>query len=95
MAPDLINLSDKLCYINVDGEYKEIQGVSHLHCDVDSEDYNYCSIDFDDTPHEFTFNMKKKQWYRMMKILGLIKPRYKRIKKGKRYVRYEDIRYYR
>ena len=58
MAPDLINLSDTLCYINSDGEYKEIQGT--LHCDIDSEDYNYCSIDFDDTPHEFTFNMKKK-----------------------------------
>ena len=28
----------------------------------------------------------------MMKTLGLIKPKYKKIKKGKRYVRYEDKR---
>lgn len=95
MAPDLITYSDKLCYINSDGEYKEIQGISHLHCDVDGEHYNYCSIDFDGTPHEFTFKAKKKQWYSMMKTLGLIQPEYKKVKKGKRYVRYEDIRYYR
>lgn len=89
MAPDLIDISKIFHYLNDNGESRELKGTLYLNGQDKTLMYSY--TEFDNTPHEFTFKMKKKQWYRVQKSLGLVKPIYKKKRKGKRYVWYEVI----
>ena len=95
MMNDLINTSNmQIHVITNDGRQLLLKGITGLH----SEDniHTYCG-DVDSSILKategttFNFKMNKKQWYRLQKSLGLIKPIYKRKKKGKRYILYEVI----
>ena len=87
MVSDFL-LGDSLCFMNDNGEWKELKGTLHMHSDIESK---YCDISLDDTSHEMSFKMKKKDWYKFQKALGLIKPKYRKMRKGKRYIWYEII----
>ena len=91
MAPDLIKPNDTLYYMGDNGEWNAIGGITH--CDLKT----YCDIDSSvlETTGSVTFDikMKNKQWYKIQKLLGLIKPVYKKKRKGKRYVWRESIIY--
>lgn len=93
MAPDLIKPNDMLYYMGDNGEWNAIGGMTH--CDLKDSESTYCAIDpsvFETTGSvTFDIKMKKKQWYKIQKSLGLIKPVYKKKRKGKRYVWYEVI----
>ena len=95
MAPDLIKPNDILYYMGNNGEWNAIGGM--LHCDLKNNEATYGDIDssvLEPTGEKtFSFKMKKKQWYSLQKSLGLIKAKYKRKRKGKRYVWYEVINY--
>ena len=90
MAPDLIDNSKVLHYLSDSGEWREIKGT--LNCELKDSKPTYCSIDFDSSvsaTSDFKFN--RKEWYRVRKALGLVKPIYKKKRKGKRYVWYEVV----
>ena len=93
MAPDLIKPNDILYYMGYNGEWNAIGGVIHLDLKNSDSESTYCDIGSSllETTSSVTFDMKtnKKQWYKIQKELGLIKPIYKKIRKGKRYVWYE------
>lgn len=90
MAPDLIDNSKVLHYLNDSGEWREIKGT--LNCGLKDSEATYYSIDFDSSvsaTSDFKFN--REVWYRIGKALCLVKPVYKKKRKGKRYVWYEVI----
>lgn len=90
MAPDLIDISKILHYLNDSGEWREIKGT--LNCELKDSEPTYCSIDFDSSASAtFDFKFNRKEWYRIRKALGLVKPIYKKKRKGKRYVWYEVV----
>lgn len=93
MVTDLIMPNDTLYYMGDNGEWNAIGGMTH--CDLKDSESTYCDIDpsvFETTGSvTFDIKMKKKQWYRIQKSLGFIKPVYKKKQKGKRYVWYEVI----
>lgn len=89
MAPDLTNISNMDYHIIMnDGKELTLKGV----VEISSEDniHTYCGdIDssvFEETTGTIQLNMSRKQWYKVQKSLGLIKPIYKKKRKGKRYV---------
>lgn len=91
MAPDL--LTDNKLYIQKEnGDFIELK-YGKLELPQQDESYTYSDLPFTSlsTEKTFSFKMKKKQWYRLQKSLGLIKPVYKKKRKGKRYVWYEVI----
>ena len=94
MAPDLIDNSKVLHYLNDSGEWREIKGT--LNCGLKDSEPTYYTVDFDSSPsastsETFDFKFNTKAWYRIGKALGLVKPIYKKKRKGKRYVWYEVI----
>lgn len=93
MAPDLIKPNDTLYYMGDDGEWNAISGMTH--CGLKDSESTYYDIDSSvlETTGSVIFDikMKKKQWYKIQKVLGLIKPVYKKKRKGKRYVWKEII----
>lgn len=86
MAPDLRVLH----YLNANGEWEEIKGT--LNCELKDSEPTYYTVDFDSSlSATFDFKFNRKEWYRIRKLLGLVKPIYKKKRKGKRYVWYEVI----
>lgn len=90
MPHSLIDNSRVLHYLNNSGELQEIKG--NLNCELKDSEPTYCSIDFDSSVSTtFDFKFNRKEWCRIEKALGLVKPIYKKKRKGKRYVWYEVI----
>lgn len=90
MPHSLIDNSKVLHYLNDSGEWREIKGT--LNCELKDSEPTYCSIDFDSSLlTTFDFKVNRKEWYRIRKTLGLVKPIYKKKRKGKRYVWYEQL----
>ena len=90
MAPDLIYNSKFLHYLNDSGEWREIKGT--LNCELKDSELTCYTVDFDSsTSTTFDFKFNRKEWYRIRKALGLVKPIYKKKRKGKRYVWYEVV----
>lgn len=88
MTPDLSD-RDYEVYFGEQGKGKTLLMKSMSLSEVELErDNRYCDINFD-TSHSFSFKMTRKSWYKIQKILGLTKPVYKKIRKGRRYVWYE------
>lgn len=89
MSPDINRENQKLYISTTDGKFKELYTSGVVCVDTSQE---YVGLLY---PQEiscsFGFKLSKKQTYNVKKALGLIKPIYKRKKKGKRYVRYEII----
>lgn len=89
MAPDLLDMKDYEIYFGEQGKGKTLLTKLGTLENIEFEsDSSYCDIDVLSLPSEKTFSFKfnKKSWYRVQKVLGLIKPVYKKIRKGKRYV---------
>lgn len=90
MIPDMNRENQKL-YYSKDEEWVELNMTKpiELICVDDTKEF------VEPLPHEisgeFSFHATRKSMYHIKKALGLIKPMYKRKKKGKRYVRYEII----
>lgn len=86
MAPDL-STNNKLYIQNENGNFVELK-CGKLELPKQDESYTYSDLPFTalSTGATFSFKMKKKQWYILQKMLGLIKPIYKKKRKGKRYV---------
>jgi len=92
MMQDL-STNNKLYIQNKDGGFVEIKN-GKLELPKQDESYTYSDTPFLNlSPEEktFSFKMGTKAWYRTQKALGLIKPKYKKVRKGKRYVRKEII----
>lgn len=90
MPHSLIDNSKVLHYLNDSGEWREIKGT--LNCGLKDSEPTYCSIDFDSSVSTtFDFKFNKKELCRIEKALGLVKPIYKKKRKGKRYVWYERL----
>jgi hypothetical protein len=92
MVQDLtMNQGDYLTFTTMNGKDVEVKGVLSA---TDLEFKEYCddinSFDLS-TTGEVSFTMKNKQWYRLQKSLGLVKPVYKKKRKGKRYIWYEVV----
>lgn len=89
MIPDVNREYQKLYYKKDNDEWVELNTTKpiELVCIDNTKEY------VEQLPHEisgeFSFHATRKSIYRIKKALGLIKPIYKRKKKGKRYVRYE------
>lgn len=89
MLPDINRENQTVYYKKENGEYTEI-GVGTNLCALGDYDKEY--VNYIPSGHaHFDFKMTKKSMYRIQKLLGLIKPVYKRKKKGKRYILYEII----
>lgn len=89
MTHSLIECPEVIHYLNTDGKWEEIKGSTY--CTLENNDTTYNDSILTDMSHSFTFRMSKKQWYCFRKSVGLIKPVYKKKRKGKRYVWYEVI----
>lgn len=90
MAPDLMDYSKVLHYLKDSGEWREIKVT--LNCELKDSEPTYYNIDFDSSVSAtFDFKFNRKEWYRVQKSLGLVKPIYKKKRKGKRYVWYEQL----
>ncbi len=92
MVQDLtMNQGYYLTFTTMNGKDVEVKGVLSA---TDLEFKEYCddinSFDLS-TTGEVSFTMKKKDLYKFQKALGLIKPNYKKFRKGKRYVWREII----
>ena len=85
MPHSLIDNPKVLHYLNDSGEWEEIKGT--LNCELKDSEVTYCTVDFDSSVSStFDFKFNRKEWYRIRKLLGLVKPIYKKKRKGKRYV---------
>lgn len=96
MAPDLLDIKDCEIYFGEQGKGKTLLTKLGTLENIELEhDSSYSDIDILSLPSEktfsFSFKFNKKSWYRVQKALGLIKPVYKKMRKGKRYVWYEVI----
>lgn len=91
MAPDLLD-RDYEIYFGEQGKGKMflMKNATLENIEFESDD-TYSDIDILSLPSEktFSFKLNKKSSYRLQKALGLIKPVYNKIRKGKRYVWYE------
>lgn len=91
MIPDINRENKKLYYKKDNEEWIELNTTKpiELMCVDDTKEY------VEPLPHEisgeFSFHATRKSMYRIKKVLGLIKLRYKKKKKGKRYIKYEII----
>ena len=94
MAPDLLDMKDYEIYFGEQGKGKTLLTKFGTLENIELEsDSTYSDIDILSLPSEKTFSFKtnKESWYIIGKALGLIKPVYKKMRKGKRYVWYEVI----
>ena len=91
MVQDL-STNNKLYIQKDDGDFVELKYVE-LALPKQDEYYTYSDVPFAalSTDRTFSFKMGKKAWYRTQKALGLITPKYKRFRKGKRYILKEVI----
>lgn len=90
MPHSLIDNPKVLHYLNANGEWEEIKGT--LNCELKDSEPTYYTVDFDSSASAtFDFKFNRKEWYRIRKLLGFVKPIYKKKRKGKRYVWYEVI----
>jgi hypothetical protein len=91
MTQDLLT-NNKLYIQKEDGDFVELKA-GKLELPKQDEYYTYCDTPFINLSPETSFDikMKKKAWYRVQKALWLIKPIYKKKRKGNRYVWYEVI----
>lgn len=94
MAPDLSDMKDYEIYFGEQGKGKtlltKLGTLENIELEHDStySDIGILSLSSEKT---FSFKMNKESWYIIGKALGFIKPVYKKIRKGKRYVWYEVI----
>lgn len=88
MAPDLMEKPSMLYYTGEDGIERAIKGTLSI---AEVEQHTYCDIDqsFLEEQHNFSIKLTKKQMHQWEKLIGLIKPVYKKKRKGRRYVWYE------
>lgn len=91
MVQDL-STNNKLYIQREDGNFVELK-CGKLELPKQDESYTYSDLPFTSlsTEKTFSFKIKKKQWYKIQKSLGLIKPKYRKMRKGKRYIWYEKI----
>lgn len=88
MIPDM-NRENQKIYYSKDGEWVELNTTKPIELICTDNDVEYVTPLSHEISSEFSFHATKKTFYHLMKALGLIKPVFKRKKKGKRYVRYE------
>ena len=90
MAPDLMEKTSMLYYVGKDGTVREMTGAFNFSLS-ESQEKTYCDIDSSilEEQHSLSIKLKNKQIYRFMKAIGLIKPVYKKKRKGKRFIYYE------
>ena len=91
MAPDLLD-RDYEIYFGEQGKGKTLltkSGVTYISA-ID-KNINTELIDLLSGERSFSFEMSEKSWSKILKRLGLRSPRYKKMRKGKRYVWYEVI----
>ena len=91
MMQDL-STNNKLYIQKENGDFVELKA-GKLELPKQDEYYTYSDTPFTNLSPESTlsFKMKKKDWYKFQKALGLIKPKYRKMRKGKRYIWYEII----
>lgn len=91
MMQDL-STNNKLYIQKEDGNFVELK-YSKLELPKQDEYYTYGDVPFTtlSTDRTFSFKMGKKALYRTQKALGLITPKYRRFRKGKRYILKEVI----
>lgn len=92
MSPDLLNMDDMNVYIGEKscGKMFLMKNATLSELKVDTDDSTYCDLDFNPST-SFSFHFNKKHWYSIQKALGLITPKYRRFRKGKRYILKEVI----
>lgn len=92
MAPDLTKQPRMLYYTGEDGIEREITGAFNFQLS-ESQEQEYCDIvsSLPQSPTSIEIKLTKKQMYEWEKLIGLIKPVYKKKRKGRRYVWYEVI----
>lgn len=91
MAPDLIEKPSMLYYTGEDGIEREITGAFNFQLS-ESQEQEYCDIvsSLPQSPTSIEIKLTKKQMYEWEKLIGLIKPVYKKKRKGKRFI-YKEI----
>lgn len=91
MTQDL-STNNKLYIQREDGNFVELK-YGKLELPKQDEYYTYSDVPFTalSIDKTFSFKMGKKAWYKIQKELGLIIPKYKRVRKGKRYILKEVI----
>ena len=91
MMQDLSN-NNKLYIQKEDGTFVELKA-SKLELPKQDEYYTYSDVPFVNLSAErtFSFKMGKKAWCRVQKALGLVKPKYRKVRKGKRYILKEVV----
>ena len=82
------NCGMKHLYIDTGNGYQELE-TGEINASIGN--YSECEDLSLSTTGTISFKMNKKQWYRLQKSLGFIKPIYKKKRKGKRYILYEVI----
>lgn len=90
MAPDLLDMKDYEIYFGGQVKGKTLltkSGVTYI--STIDKNINTELIDLLSEERSFSFEMSGKSWSKILKILGLRSPEYKKIRKGKRYVWYE------
>lgn len=90
MAPDLLDMKDcEICF-GEQGKGKTLltkSGATYISA-ID-ENINTELIDLLSEERSFSFEMSEKSWNKILKVLGLRSSKYKKMRKGKRYVWYE------
>lgn len=91
MVQDL-STDNKLYIKKEDGSFVELK-YGELELPKQDEYYTYSDVPFTSLSidRSFSFKMGKNTWYRTQKVLGLITPKYRRFRKGKRYILKEVI----
>ena len=92
MSPDLMEKPSMLYYTGADGIEREITGAFNFQLS-ESQEQEYCDIvsSLPQSPTSIKIKLTKKQIHQWEKLIGLIKPVYKKKIKGRRYVWYEII----
>lgn len=90
MTPDLMEKPSMLYYIGEDGIEREITGAFNFQLS-ESLEKEYCDIvsSLSEAPKSIEIKLTKKQMHQWEKLIGLIKPIYKKKRKGKRFIHYE------
>ena len=86
MVPDLMEKPSMLYYTDEDGIEREITGAFNFQLS-ESQEQEYCDIvsSLSEAPNSLPIKLTKKQMHQWEKLIGLIKPIYKKKRKGKRY----------
>lgn len=92
MAPELLDMKDCEIYFGEQGKGKTlltksgVRYISAIDKNIDTE-----LIDLLSEERSFPFEMSEKMWNRVLKVIGLRSPKYKKMRKGRRYVWYEVV----